>query len=325
MSCLNLDLDYFTHPKTVRLVGLLGRGAEVLPIKLWCYCGKYHSESGKLTGYSAQEIESAIGWWGKVGELIEIMVRIGFLDFDGKDYIVHDWIKHEGHLKMFHIRAQQAAAKRWGLDSANATSNATSNAQGELKQCPKPNQTLPYQTKPTKPEKQLLPAPQADAEAQNPKAEKAEWLVKFENWWCIYPPRKGVKCGKQAAKEAFLRVITSPEAYNNLIAATNAYKGSRQLQELDCAKDAERFLKKDYWKDWIPKPAPARAAEPKVLSPREEAEKKEPNFCDKCNHRGLLFREPGEKDWHAADCDNKDFLRYIQKYSENKRCECNPE
>jgi len=170
-----------------------------------------------------------------------------------------------------------------------------------------------------------IPAPQADAEAQNLKAEKAEWLIKFENWWGIYPSRKGVKCGKQAAKEAFLRVITTLEAYNNLIAATNAYKGSRQLQELDCAKDAERFLKKDYWKDWIPKPAPARAAEPKVLSPREEAEKKEPNFCDKCNHRGLLFREPGEKDWHAADCENKDFLRYIQKYSENKRCECNPE
>lgn len=60
MASLNLDMDYFGHPKTKRLVGLLGRGAEVLPLRLWCHVGKYHAQDGRLAGYSPQEIE-AIG------------------------------------------------------------------------------------------------------------------------------------------------------------------------------------------------------------------------------------------------------------------------
>jgi hypothetical protein len=79
MTSLNLDLDFFDHPKTRRLVGLLGRGSEVLPIKLWCWCAKYHAESGWLTGYSAQEIESILGWWGEPGKMVEAMVKVGFL------------------------------------------------------------------------------------------------------------------------------------------------------------------------------------------------------------------------------------------------------
>lgn len=132
MSYLNLDLDYFSHPKTVRLVGLLGRGAEVLPIRLWCYCGKYHVESGKLTGYSAQEIESAVAWWGKPGELVEAMIRVGFLEEHDGEYGLHDWQEHEGHLAFFKERAKTAAAARWGR------SNATSNASRHKKHCPLP-------------------------------------------------------------------------------------------------------------------------------------------------------------------------------------------
>ena len=67
MPYLNLDLNYFDHIKTKRLVGLLGRGSEVLPIRLWCACGKHRAESGKLDGYSAQEIESLVEWWGESG------------------------------------------------------------------------------------------------------------------------------------------------------------------------------------------------------------------------------------------------------------------
>jgi 5-methylcytosine-specific restriction endonuclease McrA len=116
MPYLNLDLDFFEHPKTKRLVGLLGKGAEVLPIKLWCYCGKYHSESGKLTGYSTQEIESIVGWWGEEGQMIEAMLKIGLLHKNGNnDMVIHDWEEHEGHLIYFKKRARQGAAKKWNI------------------------------------------------------------------------------------------------------------------------------------------------------------------------------------------------------------------
>lgn len=120
MASLNLDLDYFNHPKTVRLVGLLGRGAEVLPVRLWCYCGKFHCDDGRLTNYSPQEIESLAGWWGKEGVMLEAMLRVGFMLKEESGYAMHDWKEHQGHIKVFKVRAVNAAKKRWAkLDASS--------------------------------------------------------------------------------------------------------------------------------------------------------------------------------------------------------------
>lgn len=130
MPYLNVDLDYFTHRKTVRLVGILGRGAEVLPIKLWSYCGKYHAESGKLTSYGPDEIEAAAGWWGEKGRALEALMTVGFLEKDrAGNFQVHDWLEHAGHLAAFKKRAKTAAKKRW-------SKYASSIASSKDKQCP---------------------------------------------------------------------------------------------------------------------------------------------------------------------------------------------
>ena len=132
MPYLNLDLDYFDHPKTRRLIGLLGKGSEVIPIRVWAYVGKYHARDGKLAGYSAQEIESIVGWWGKEGELVEALLKVGFLRNNGDGFYVHDWIDHEGHIVAYKEKAQMMANARWGRESlqelCNAPSNALSNA-----------------------------------------------------------------------------------------------------------------------------------------------------------------------------------------------------
>lgn len=140
MPYLNLDLDYFTHPKTSRLVGLLGRGAAELPIRLWAYCGKHHSESGNLTGYSAQEIETVVGWWGGTGKMVEAMLNVGFLDKIENGFKIHGWKDHAGHLSVFKKRAKSAAKERW---KKYARSNASSNAQDKITNAP--NLTLPNQ------------------------------------------------------------------------------------------------------------------------------------------------------------------------------------
>lgn len=142
MPYLNLDLDFFSHPKTVRLVGLLGRDAEVLPIRLWCYCGRHHCVSGRLSGYSPQEVESAVGWWGKSGEMVAAMLKVGFIEQVADGYQVHDWSEHAGHLAAFKKRAKSAARKRW-------RSIATSNAKRDIKDAPNlPNlPNLPNQEK----------------------------------------------------------------------------------------------------------------------------------------------------------------------------------
>ena len=68
----------------------------------------------------------------------------------------------------------------------------------------------------------------------------------FETFWKLYPSRNGRKVGKKAAYENFCKI---PEGdIENLLKAVENYA-------VECkpgfAKDPERFLKKDFWKDWV--------------------------------------------------------------------------
>lgn len=153
MPYINLDLDYENHPRTMRLVGLLGRGAEMLPIRLWLYCGKYLSDSGEFTGFSAQEIESIARWWGKSGEMIAALEKcvdekgVPFIIKTDNGWKIPNWLDINGHLQVFKERAKIASKKRWDkyrMENASsiASSNPVSNAQAMLKQCSIPNHTI---------------------------------------------------------------------------------------------------------------------------------------------------------------------------------------
>jgi hypothetical protein len=113
MPSLNLDLDYPNHPKVKRLVGLLGRGADILPIRLWLYVGKYHAADGQLIGYSPQEIEMQIEWWGKQGACMDALIKVALLDVIDGGYQVHDWETHAGHIHALKIHALNMNKKRW--------------------------------------------------------------------------------------------------------------------------------------------------------------------------------------------------------------------
>jgi hypothetical protein len=125
---INLDFGYFGHPKTCKLIGLLGHDADVLPLRLWCYCGRYFAGSGKLSGLNAEAVERVMGWRGQRGKAVEALLEVGFLELDADGvYVVHDWLEHSGHLAVFEERAKKAAKARW--DKARqkcASSNASS-------------------------------------------------------------------------------------------------------------------------------------------------------------------------------------------------------
>jgi 5-methylcytosine-specific restriction endonuclease McrA len=113
VPALNLDLDYFTHPKIMRLAGMLGPYALALPIRLWCHAAKHHCETGKLEGYSKYEVESVSGWTGAPGDFVDAMVKIKLLDEIQGGYAIHDWLDHAGHLGAFKKRGKAANKKRW--------------------------------------------------------------------------------------------------------------------------------------------------------------------------------------------------------------------
>jgi hypothetical protein len=113
MADLNLDTNYFDHPKTIRLVGLLGRGAEVLPLRTWCYVAKHHPVDGRLAGYSVQEIEAIAGWWGERGKAVEALIAVRFLDKVKSGYRVHGWKKRAGHIWAYKLRSRKANAAKY--------------------------------------------------------------------------------------------------------------------------------------------------------------------------------------------------------------------
>lgn len=126
---INLDIGYFDHIKTVRLAGFLGRGAEMLPIRLWCYCGMHPKDNGALTDFSADDVEAVIlKWWGRRGQAVDALVKTGFLEREGSTYKASGWIERNGHIPAFHERASKAAKARWAKAKGDATSIAPSNA-----------------------------------------------------------------------------------------------------------------------------------------------------------------------------------------------------
>jgi hypothetical protein len=87
-----VDVDYFEHPKTLMLVGLIGPQADVFPLRLWRWCALY-ARDGVVKGGRAQ-LESVVKWSGESGQLHKALVKCGFLEKDGKT--VHDWHFHIG-------------------------------------------------------------------------------------------------------------------------------------------------------------------------------------------------------------------------------------
>lgn len=226
MPFLNLDLNYFSHPKTKRLIGLLGRGAEVLPIRIWCHCGAHHAESGRLAGYSAQEIESIVEWWGKPSEAVEAMVKVGFLELKNGEYAVHDWKKNQGHISAFHRRAIAINRIRWKnyrREVRLSYKNPTRTPKTHFTEPP----TIPYQT--TKPP----PSPPFRG-----------W---FESIWRRYPRPKG----KKAAFRHFLASVKTDEDWRRINQALDNYLAElkRDHVETKFVRHASTWF--NDWESWL--------------------------------------------------------------------------
>lgn len=152
MADLNIDLDYFDHPKTTRLIGLLGLGSDALPLRLWCFLGKFHPKDGKLQGYSVKAIEQALKWGGKPGQAIEALIQVGYLEKAGKWYRAHDWASHQGHIYALKKRNKKVARNRWKNINKRKSTVDTSGIPKQIPGVPRPS--LP--SVPSKPTVQVV-------------------------------------------------------------------------------------------------------------------------------------------------------------------------
>jgi hypothetical protein len=184
MPDLNLDLGYFEHRKTIRLVGILGKGAELLPIKLWIRYAQFHpGGTGELSDYEPGEIASMCGWEGDAQALLAALLKAGFLERK-HCLCIHEWTEHQGHIAALHQRAKTAALRRWAKMkkcSSNAPSNAPTNQPTILP--PIPSEPSVGEVSPTTP----LPAsPDSDPDQQPPSDNNGQSPA-FTKFWETWP------------------------------------------------------------------------------------------------------------------------------------------
>lgn len=104
----------------------------MLPVRLWTYCGMFHAKDGRLTGYTSQEIEALIQWWGKPGEMLPALQKVGYVRLEGEVWCMTDWLEHQGHIEALKVRNRANAKSRWDkyrqeqedMESGNATGSA---------------------------------------------------------------------------------------------------------------------------------------------------------------------------------------------------------
>ncbi len=74
-------------------------------------------------------------------------------------------------------------------------------------------------------------------------------LQGFEEFWKLYPSRRGKKLLKGEALRMFKKTLKST-SFCSIFQAVRNYGISKTVTD-GFAKDAVRFLKKDYWRDWL--------------------------------------------------------------------------
>jgi len=73
----------------------------------------------------------------------------------------------------------------------------------------------------------------------------------FEDFWKVYPKRNGKKVGRKECLEYF-KSFANRDREQVIVAAEN-YAKSKDAKE-GFSRDPIRFLKKDFWRDWIETP-----------------------------------------------------------------------
>ena len=88
-----VNVDFFTHHKTLKLKKRLGGLAVLSLLQLWAYAAKRNPD-GDLSDMTPEDIELAAGWDGDDGALTEALIEVGFFDQDDEGIKLHDWAEH---------------------------------------------------------------------------------------------------------------------------------------------------------------------------------------------------------------------------------------
>lgn len=122
---IRISTSFLNHRKRKKLRQILGDRSTDYLIDLWINTA-LNRPKGILYGMDKTDIAIDAGFEGKADYFVDVLLEVGFLDFDGESFKLHDWDKHQAyamHADDRSERARIAASKRWGK-KMDAVSNA---------------------------------------------------------------------------------------------------------------------------------------------------------------------------------------------------------
>jgi len=138
--------DFADHPKVERLARTLGDGAVRGLLRVWGYAARNRPD-GRLTGLSDDDVEGIARWsTRRKGRFTAVLLDLRFLERNGADLIIHDWLQHQPFLadrEFRTARATKAARTRWnrhakspGTDEVTLLAACPEHATGMLSASP---------------------------------------------------------------------------------------------------------------------------------------------------------------------------------------------
>lgn len=111
---IRLSVEFFDHPKTVKLQRRLGVGAVICLQRLWIWTAQNRS-NGVLSGIDCEDVEIAAKWDGEPGEFCQTLVDLRFIDETDGVYALHDWCEHQEYASKEEERKDRARGCRCSL------------------------------------------------------------------------------------------------------------------------------------------------------------------------------------------------------------------
>ena len=91
---IRVSVDFWEHPKTLKLIRSLGIEAPVALQRLWMYAAKFRPD-GVLSDLETIDVAEAARWNGDPDKFVKALLDRGWLDKEDGIYIIHDWPEHQ--------------------------------------------------------------------------------------------------------------------------------------------------------------------------------------------------------------------------------------
>lgn len=129
------------HPKTTRLARTLGCSRPqavgmVIMLQLWAMP---YAPDGNLTKFDAEELADACAWDGEPKELVDALVKCGWIDRDGRHLYLHDWDQYGGKVVKKYQRERERAARRRNADEKAKDLQTDGRPDGRPADVPRPS------------------------------------------------------------------------------------------------------------------------------------------------------------------------------------------